>query len=219
MQDNLRFYAQQTTRAQEEERKRIARELHDDTIQELVALSRQLDTFRDGAEPPEPTINRLDELQNRIDGIIRSIRRFSQDLRPSVLDDLGLVAALESIADDLIAQHGIATEVKVAGEQHRLLPEKELLLFRIAQEALRNVWRHAQATEVRITVEFGHDKIKIIVQDNGKGFELPMTLGDLAKAGKLGLAGMYERAQLLGGSLELQSTLGKGTTAIIEIPY
>ena len=219
MQDNLRFYVQQITRAQEEERLRIARELHDDTTQELVTLSRQLDTFSDGSEQlPEQAIKRLDELQNRIDGIIKSVRRFSQDLRPSVLDDLGLVAALEFIADDMRERYGIATEVQVAGKQQRLPPEKELLLFRIVQEALRNVWRHSQASAAFISVDFGHDKIKITVQDNGQGFQLPKRLGDLASAGKLGLAGMYERTQLLGGSLELQSTPGKGTTLIIEVP-
>ncbi len=219
MQDNLRFYVQQITRAQEEERMRIARELHDDTTQELVTLSRQLDTLSDGSEQlPESAIKRLDELQDRIDGIIKSVRRFSQDLRPSVLDDLGLVAALESITDDMTEQYGIATEVKASGKQQRLSPEKELLLFRIAQEALRNVWRHSQASTASITVDFGHDKIKITVQDNGQGFQLPTRLGDLASTGKLGIAGMYERTQLLGGTLELQSAPGKGTTLIIEIP-
>ena len=219
MQDNLRFYVQQITRAQEEERMRIARELHDDTTQELVTLSRQLDTLSDGSEKlPEPAIKHLDELQHRVDGIIKSVRRFSQDLRPSVLDDLGLVAALESIADDMTEQYGIATEVKASGKQQRLSLEKELLLFRIAQEALRNVWRHSQASTASITVDFGHDKIKITVQDNGQGFQLPTRLGDLASTGKLGIAGMYERTQLLGGTLELQSAPGKGTTLIMEIP-
>jgi len=219
MQDNLRLYVQQITRAQEEERMRIARELHDDTTQELVALSRQLDTLSDGSEQlPKPVIKRLNELHNQIDSIIKSVRRFSQDLRPSVLDDLGLMAALESIADDMTEQYGIATEVKVSGKQQRLSLEKELLLFRIAQEALRNVWRHSQASTATITVDFGNNNIKITVQDDGQGFQLPTRLGDLASAGKLGLAGMYERVQLLGGTLELQSTSGKGTTLIAEIP-
>ena len=92
------------------------------------------------------------------------------------------------------------------------------MLFRIAQEALRNVWRHSQASTATITVDFGDNKIKITVQDDGKGFQLPTRLGDLAIAGKLGLAGMYERVQLLGGTLELQSTLDKGTTLIAEVP-
>ena len=219
MQDNLRFYIQQITRAQEEERMRIARELHDDTTQELVTLSRQLDTFSDGSEQlPEQARKRLDELQSRIDTIIKGVRRFSQDLRPSVLDDLGLVPALEMIADDLRERYGIATKVKVTGKQRRLSPEKELLLFRITQEALRNVWRHSQASAASITAEFGSGKIKITVQDNGRGFQLPARLGDLASAGKLGLAGMYERTQLVGGKLELQSTPGKGTTLTIEVP-
>ena len=219
MQDNLRFYLQQITKAQEEERKRIARELHDDTTQELVALSRLLDTLGDGSERlSEQAVERLDELQTRVDRIIRSVRRFSQDLRPSILDDLGLVAALESIADDLTEQHGIATQVKVTGEQRRLSPEKELLLFRIAQEGLRNVWRHSQASTASVAVEFGQNKLRIVVQDNGKGFQLPMRLGDLAAAGQLGLAGMHERAQLIGGTMTVESALGKGTTITATVP-
>ncbi len=219
MRDNLRFYIQQVTKVQEEERKRIARELHDDTIQELVALSLQLDGFSDSrGQLSEDAIKRLDKLQNQVGNIIRSVRRFSQDLRPSILDDLGLVAALESVADEIMEQHGIATEVKVIGEPRRPSPEKELLLFRIVQEGARNVWRHSQASKVSITTEFTADKIKITIQDNGRGFRLPARLGDLASAGQLGVVGMHERAQLLGGTLTVQSELHKGTTITVETP-
>jgi len=219
MQDNLRFYIQEVTKAQEEERKRIARELHDDTAQALVTLARQLDSITDSNEPlPQNAGKRLEELRSQIDSILEGVRRFSHDLRPSMLDDLGLVPALESIADDITDKHGILTEVKVVGERRHLPSEKELLLFRVAQEALRNVWRHSQASQAWITLEFSPDKIKITVQDNGIGFQVPDRVGDLLVTGKLGLAGMHERAQLVGGTMTVESKLGKGTTITAIVP-
>ena len=104
------------------------------------------------------------------------------------------------------------------GSVHRLPPETELVLFRIAQEALRNVWKHSGASKAWVTVEFGDDKVILSIKDNGKGFELPERIGDLATVGKLGLAGMQERAQLIGGRLTIQSELGKGTTVTAEVP-
>lgn len=219
IQDNLRLYAQQVTRAQEEERKRIARELHDETSQSLITLSRQLDALIDRSDQlPQSTIKRLQELHQQVDGIQEGVRRFSQDLRPSVLDDLGLVPALEWLAANLSGYPGVDAEFKVVGEGRRLPHETELLLFRVAQEAVRNVWRHAEASRVWVTVEFGEDKIKIVVQDNGKGFQLPQRLDDLASVGKLGLAGMWERAQLLSGTLTVQSEPGEGTTIVLVAP-
>ena len=219
MQDNLRFYVRQITKAQEEERKRIARELHDDTAQALVTLSRQLDIITDSSESLPPDVEkRLENLRSQIDSILEGVRRFSHDLRPSMLDDLGLVPAVESIADDMTNQHGIVTEVQVLGERRHLPSETELLLFRVAQEALRNVWRHSQASKAWITLEFNPDKIKITVHDNGTGFQVPDRVGDLPAMGKLGLAGMYERAQLAGGTVTVESTLGEGTTINAMIP-
>jgi two-component system sensor histidine kinase DegS len=93
-----------------------------------------------------------------------------------------------------------------------------VLLFRIVQEALSNIRRHAQASEVQVIAEFAEDRIKVTICDNGQGFELPGRLDDLPRSGKLGLAGMQERAQLLGGNIDVKSTLGKGTTVVIEVP-
>ncbi len=219
MQENLRFYAQQITKAQEEERKRIARELHDDTAQALVTMARQLDILTDDNESlSRDAVKDLERLRSQVDNILEGVRRFSRDLRPSMLDDLGLVPALESIADDITSQHGIVTEVEVFGEHRHLPSEKELLLFRVAQEALRNVWKHSQASQAWITLEFSQDKIKITVRDNGVGFHVPDRVGDLLVTGKLGLAGMYERAQLVGGSMTVESKPGKGTTITAIVP-
>jgi PAS domain S-box-containing protein len=218
MQESLRFYLQQVTRAQEEERKRIARELHDDTAQELVALSRRLDRFISSAgDLAEKDITYLEEVRKRADSILDGVRRFSQDLRPSILDDLGLVPALEWLTSDLSRHFGIAIGTGLVGSVHRFPPETELVLFRVAQEALRNVCKHSGASRAWVTLEFGKDKVAMTIKDNGKGFELPERVGDLAKSGKLGLAGMQERVQLIGGKLTLYSKPGKGTTVTVEV--
>jgi len=219
MQENLRFYLQQVTRAQEEERKRISRELHDETTQALVALSRQLDALASsGKGLSENNRLRLEELWQKTNNIMQGVRRLSQDLRPAALDRLGLLSALEWLASDVSEYSGIEIKVNVLGNERRLPEEVELVLFRITQEALRNVWRHSQATRAKITVEFDESKTRVTVSDNGKGFKLPQTIGDLARDGKLGLAGMQERARLLGGSLTVQSKPGRGSTITVELP-
>ena len=218
MQENLRFYLQQVTKAQEEERKRISHELHDETVQALVALSRQLDTLTsDDKGLPEDSRHRLEEIWKQTDDIIREVRRLSQDLRPAALDRLGLLPALEWLASEVTEYSGIVTKVNILGKQRRLPEEAELVLFRIIQEALRNVWRHSQASEAEIKVEFEQSKTRITVSDNGEGFNLPDKIGDLARDGKLGLAGMQERAQLVGGTLMVQSRPGGGTSISITV--
>ena len=219
MQENLRFYLQQVTRAQEEERRRISRELHDETTQALVALSRQLDALASsGKGLSEDSRLRLEELWQKTNNIMKGVRRLSQDLRPAALDRLGLLSALEWLASDVAEYSGIEIKVNVVDTERRLPEEVELVLFRITQEALRNVWRHSQATRAEITVEFDESKTRVTVSDNGKGFNLPETIGDLARDGKLGLAGMQERARLLGGSLTVQSEPGRGATITVELP-
>ncbi len=216
--ENMRFYARQITRAQEDERKRIARELHDETAQALIDLSRRLDNLAQHAQMSESAQERLEELQELIDEILQGVRRFSRDLRPSVLDDLGLLPALEGLMADIREGNGTETELRVHGDRRRLPPEAELVLFRIVQEALNNAKRHSQASRVVTTVEFDETRIRITVEDNGQGFEVPERTGDLVSSGKLGLIGMHERAQLLGGTLTLRSELGKGTTVIVDVP-
>jgi len=219
MQENLRFYLQQITRAEEEERKRISRELHDETIQALVVLSRQLDGLASsGKGLSQGNSLLLENLRQQTNNIMQGVRRLSQDLRPAALDRLGLLSALEWLASDVAEYSGIATKVSVLGTERRLPEEAELVLFRIAQEALRNVWRHAKATQAEVVVEFDERKTRITVSDNGKGFKLPGTIGDLARDGKLGLAGMQERARLLGGSITVQSEPGRGSSITVEVP-
>jgi PAS domain S-box-containing protein len=219
IQENLHFYLQQVTKAQEEERKRISHELHDDTIQDLVVLSRRLDTIASSDEKlPEDTRSDLEGLRGQVNSIIQSVRRLSQDLRPAALDRLGLLPALEWLASDVSKYSGINTEVSINGNERRLPEDVELMLFRITQEAMRNVWRHSQATKANIAVEFDQNQIRVSISDNGKGFELSKTINDLARYGKLGLAGMQERARLAGGTLTIQSEVGKGSSITVNIP-
>ena len=219
IQENLRFHLHQVTKAQEEERKRISHELHDDTIQALVVLSRQLDTLISSDKGlSEENRLRFEELWQQTNNILQGVRRLSQDLRPAALDRLGLLPALEWLASDVTEHSGIVTKVNVAGKERRLPEEVELVLFRITQEALRNVWRHSQANNAEVTVEFDENKTRITVSDNGQGFNLPEKIDDLARDGKLGLAGMQERAQLVGGTLTVQSQPGKGSSITVESP-
>ena len=214
--ENLRFYVGQITRAQEDERQRIARELHDDTAQGLVDLTRRLDTMT-GDEPAEVTVERLDDLHQRIDTLLQDLRRFSRDLRPSVLDDFGLLPALEGLLPDLRDQ-GIEPVLKRKGESRRLSADAELALYRTVQEALNNIKRHAGATQVTINVEFDEKWVRISISDNGRGFEQPARVTDLVVMGRYGIVGIQERAHLLRGHLSVQSELGKGTTVTVDVP-
>jgi two-component system sensor histidine kinase DegS len=217
--DNLKFYLQEITRAQEEERKRIARELHDDTAQNLIALLHQLENLlNDRNDLPLKEAQTLWSFYERIRDILQEVRQFSRDLRPSILDDLGLLPALEYITEDIKGNYWIDVNLTVFGTERRLSPEAELLLFRIVQEALRNVAKHAKASKAEVRVEFAPASVKLSIIDDGMGFELPDNLGSLPQSGKLGLTGLRERAQLLGGTLKIKSELRKGTTVVVEAP-
>jgi PAS domain S-box-containing protein len=219
MQESLRFHLGQITMAQEEERKRIARELHDETIQSLVVLARQLDdVISISGDLSFDKRRLLENLHKQLNDIMADVRRMIQDLRPPTLDRLGLMPALESLASNIGKRSGMNIEVTVRGISRRFSPEIELVLFRVAQEALSNALKHSQATEAQVTVEFADRIIRVTVRDNGCGFSLPETTGDLVKQGRLGLAGMQERIQLVGGSFKMESEPGAGTIVIIEAP-
>ena len=134
------------------------------------------------------------------------------------MDRLGLLPGIEWLADNLTEHSGIVAEVKVAGTERRLPEEVAIALFRITQETLRNIWRHSDATSAELTIEFSESKTRITISDNGKGFKLPDKISDLAKDGKLGLTGMQERANLVGGTLIVQSQPDKGTSITVELP-
>ena len=220
MRESLDYYLRQLLTVQEDERKRISRELHDETGQSLLLLTQQLDqlssNYRIGIS--EAVRGRLRELRELVIRTLDDLKQLTQDLRPRILDDLGLVAALEWLGDSLNKQYGIQSQVQEKGSSRPLSSESQLLLFRIAQEALSNVRRHSCASMVDVILEFSRDKTCIIIQDNGKGFKLPERLGDLVKTNKLGLLGMQERARLLGGSVTIWSAPDKGTKVTAELP-
>ena len=218
LQENLRLYTNQISRAHEEERKRIARELHDDTIQTMVAISRRLDNFisKSLSESQEP-LKPLRELQKDIDESLIRIRRFVQNLRPPTLEYLGLLPALRELATQTQAQSNIEVNLKVEGLEQHFASEEELLIYRIVQEAMRNVWKHSEATKAEINIMFDAEKTTVAINDNGKGFDVKGN-SELLEAGKLGLMGMKERANLLGGNLSIISKPNEGTRVILSIP-
>jgi PAS domain S-box-containing protein len=219
MRDSMHFYLQKILVAQEEERKRIARDLHDDTSQSLLLLTHQLDAIASDPKNKlaEPVREKLNQVYNLAVDTLGSLRRYAQELRPAILDDMGLVAALEWLADKLITEDGIDADVQLDMQRQALPHEVQLVLFRIGQEALGNVKRHAEASKVVIRLESRAREIKMTIVDNGKGLA-QTQVSDLSSAGKLGIMGMRERAQLLGGTLSIESELGKGTAVIVMIP-
>ncbi len=219
IQENLRSYVQQSTRAHEDERKRVARQLHDEVAPPVLLLIQRLDSVASLTRPrlSKSLKDKLEELRRQAIQALEGVRRCAQDLRPSILDDLGLVAALEWMTEDLAKKSTINAHVEVTGSVKNLPGEVKLLLFRIAQEALSNIRRHAEASAALVKMEFSDNRIKMTISDNGKGFKITDT-ADLARSGRLGVAGMYERAHLLGGSLSIKSELGKGTQVVTDIP-
>lgn len=219
MEENLRFYLQHITKVQEEERKRMSRELHDSTAQTLIAILHQLEDFLENKTGLRMRDTRsLWKLHEEVRTVLHEVRQFGRDLRPSILDDLGLIPSLEWLCSEIGKESGIDTRLQVVGAERRFSAEVELVLFRIIQEALRNVARHSSASHVQITVAFNEQTTLVTVEDNGKGFALPETIADLSRLGKLGLTGMQERVRLLGGSLKVESELDKGTKVIVEVP-
>ena len=219
MQENLRSYVQQITRAQEEERLRIARELHDSSAQNLIALLHRLENFlRDQTDLPMEKTRELWAFHEQIKDILQEIRGLSRDLRPSVLDDVGLLSALQLIIRELKTTYGIEASLHVQGVEYRFPQEIEILLFRVVQEALRNIEKHAQASNVEVSIRFEDAKTAITITDNGIGFQIPTKISDLSRSGKLGLVGMEERVRLLNGSIEVKSEPGEGTSVLIEAP-
>ncbi|HZS15113.1 MAG TPA: sensor histidine kinase [Candidatus Dormibacteraeota bacterium] len=206
----VRTYAALLLTAHEEERLRIARDIHDDPLQRLIALARRMD--RPDAADAQAREQLLD--------VIGRLRDIARGLRPPGLDQLGLVAALRGLLADEGDAARIAADLDVAGNPVRLASAVELGAFRIVQEALYNVTRHASAHHVRVAVDYDGDALRISVADDGVGFdpEAFAGAGNGSGAPHLGLLGMRERATLLGGQLRLTSRAGRGTTVDVVLP-
>jgi signal transduction histidine kinase len=204
--------------AQEEERKRIARELHDQTGQPLTSLIIGLRVFEEASPTPEVQA-RTQDLRDTATQILQDVRGLALQLRPSVLDDLGLLAALRHYLKGYQDRFHLLVDFEALGlHKERLPPEVETALFRITQEALTNVVRHAQAHSVTVLLEKRETSVMLIVEDDGKGFDVTRVMDSRPRERNLGLYGMRERASFLGGTLTIESTLGTGTTVFVGIP-
>ncbi|MBI4759391.1 MAG: HAMP domain-containing protein [Chloroflexi bacterium] len=205
--------------AQEEERKRVARELHDDTGQAISSLMIGLKVASETSTAEEMR-ERLGELRGIAAQTLAGVRDLARELRPSLLDDLGLTAALERYLLAYRARFGLEVDLQVTGfaDSERLPPQAEITLYRIVQEALTNVAKHAQAGNVSVVVERRAHSVIALVEDDGLGFDVHQVLSSPIEERKLGLYGMQERASLLGGRLVLESGPGRGTTVQVEIP-
>jgi len=216
--EQLETYAKRITRVQEEERKRIARELHDEAAQSMSILSLELDALISRGEMcSEKSLERLQAIKENTDRTMQNIRRYSHELHSSILDHLGLNAALEQLVEETNERDGLVAELEIQGEERKLGQDIELALFRITQQALRNIWQHAGATEVRVTLRYLEDKLKLTVADNGKGFDTEKESRAAVERGSLGLVSMNERAYLIGADLKIESSLNRGTTVSVDL--
>ena len=214
----VRQYVADITHTQEEERKRIARELHDDTVQSLIAIGQRIELIKGALDNPTETRSRLTELRTMVTGTIASVRQFSRDLRPMTLEDLGLAASMQYLVNQLAQSGSITVHLKIDGDVEGLSNDMEVAIYRILQEALNNVKRHAHATEVNVWAQFSKRYIRLTVQDNGQGFEVPEAITDFASIGNFGVMGLQERAQLFGGEATIKSEPGKGTAIRMIMP-
>jgi len=209
----------QTVLAQEEERQYIARELHDEASQALTALSWGLAAVEDALpDHPAEACERAGELRRLTKQVMNNLRQLTVRLRPAVLDELGLVAALITYADDCSTRFPFAVEVEVIGQRRRLPSEIETTLYRIAQEAITNVAKHAQATHASIRLHFSHQEVTLNVSDNGVGMDVEIARRAAASGKGWGLAGIRERIQLVEGRLDVRSAPGTGTDLSVWVP-
>jgi signal transduction histidine kinase len=215
-QEGLHDYIGAITSAQEEERNRLARELHDDTIQAVIALKQRVQLAKKSIKD-QAGKRSLEELEALAEQTIENLRRLTRALRPIYLEDLGLVTALEMLARETSQNSQLTVDVKKHGRERRLAHETELALYRIAQEALNNVVKHSQATRAELKIDFDDFQIVMEVVDNGSGFEMPRSPTDFAPGGHFGLLGIRERADLIGARLEVDSAVGKGTRLRVQL--
>jgi signal transduction histidine kinase len=205
--------------AQEDERRRVARELHDVTSQALSTIAVQLEAISAVPDSSAKEIEiKVECLKPVLAAASKDVHRLIYDLRPSLLDDLGLLAALRSCAHNSLDAAGIEVYLETVGQEKRLPPQVEIALFRIVQEAITNIVCHARAESAYISLEFRDNSVAVQVEDDGIGFEPSQVVVSEGTSGGLGLLGMKERAELLGGTLTIDTKPGSGTKIVVEIP-
>ncbi len=228
--DLMEAYAGQVVLGQEEERRHLAQELHDGPLQTLIHLCRQIDAVEAGGEPgatgtvgrpdgadDRPGAPTLSSLRTTVEETVAELRSIARGLRPSVLDDLGLVASLNQVVQDATGRQGFESSFEVGGDVRRLPPAVELAVFRVGQEAVTNVERHADAARLAVRLAFADDGVRLTVEDDGAGFDRQLH-ARADDGSSLGLPGMVERSRLAGGRLNVRSGPGAGTTVEMWVP-
>jgi two-component system sensor histidine kinase UhpB len=215
-QDSLHNYIGAITAGVENERRSLARELHDDTLQALIALNQRLQLASLNLNnAPEQTS--LEDVEKLVQQTMVNLRRMVRGLRPIYLEDLGLVASLEMLAGETQQTNPISVQTQVSGVECRQAPDVEMALYRMAQEALSNIVRHAQASHAWLDLEYADHSIELTVRDDGQGFTPPATVREYARKGHYGLLGLYERSELIGARLTISSQVGEGTRITIRL--
>jgi signal transduction histidine kinase len=218
MQKKLRLLTRQIISAQEEERKEISRELHDEVVQTLVGINVELSALSKTASVGLHALRaKITHTQQLVENSVNAVHRFARELRPAVLDDLGLIPALHSYSRSVAERRKIKIHLTAFAGVEALGNAQRTVLFRVAQEALTNVVRHAHATQVRLAISAIPGAIRMEIADNGRAFAVERTFR-ARNPKRLGLIGMKERVEMIGGSLKIESTPGIGTVVRAEIP-
>ncbi|MDI7261607.1 MAG: sensor histidine kinase, partial [Thermodesulfobacteriota bacterium] len=217
--ERLHFLSSRLLTAQETERKRISMELHDELGQALIGLKLGLSSIQKKLRKDQRVLrDECEYIQGSLEQVINSIRRLSQGLSPYLLETLGLTAALRRLIEDLTKYHKVETSVEIVDIDHFVSQERQLIIYRILQEALSNIRRYAEATHISVAIKKENDCLSFLVKDNGKGFDVKQAmLRDINERG-LGLAAMEERVRMLGGFFNIQSEVGKGTRISFTMP-
>jgi two-component system sensor histidine kinase DegS len=181
-----------------------------------VAILRRIELLQTQESNPED-LKRLKELQDSVEETLRGVRQISRDLRPLALEDLGFIPALQAQVNSA-QENGLQVRLTVQGQPDKLHPDQELALYRIAQEAINNARKHAQATNIEVTLVFENKFVHLKIFDNGVGFSLPSSLSELAQRGNFGLLGIQERVWSVDGTLDITSSPEKGTRLYVKIP-
>lgn len=216
-QQSLRSYIGAITSGIENERRNLAQEIHDDTIQNLIALNQRMQMAERNEKDPSQQA-RLDELQNLLQQTISNLRRLVRGLRPIYLEDLGLSTALEMLAQETQQKSRLMTTFQQSGQEIRLSSDCEVSIYRISQEAINNIIRHAAASQINIHLSFQEGRLELSIQDNGQGFVVPENLNGFSTQEHFGLVGMSERAEEMGAHLSITSTPGQGTSIYLVVP-
>ena len=218
MQEQLRHLSHQVLQAQEEERKRISRELHDEITQTLVGISVQLETLAREAAANPRLKQKIGRTQRLVEKSVNIVHQFARELRPTALDDLGLIATLHSVLKDFMKRTGIRVHFTTFAGVEQLDSARRTVLYRVVQSALANVAQHAQASRVKVSFLKLPDGLRMEITDNGKSFEVERVL-HAKRSKRLGLVGMRERVEMVGGIFGVESAPGQGTTIRAQIPF